>query len=242
MIPKKIHYAWFGGKPLPLQARRCIASWDYRLPDYELLRWDESNFDPNRHPFTAAAYQAGYHAFVSDYVRMLALHQHGGIYLDVDVEVHDSFDGLLNADLFIGLEDQKRFSTSVIGTCAGHWLPKAMLMYYDAVTFDEAALKSLVNVNEISRLLMARGFSGLGDTECLQNEYVLEIGMLAAVRRQKRKSARPLARHLYAGSWKSTPRKNIASRAWRKIRKMPEQIEAYTILQMYRAKKMLSGR
>jgi hypothetical protein len=236
MIPKKIHYAWFGGKPLPLQARACLASWSYRLSDYEFVRWDESNFDPDSHPFTAEAYKAGYYAFVSDYVRMLALHQQGGIYLDVDVEVYDSFDGLLNADLFIGLEDKKCFSTSVIGTCAGHWLEKSMLSYYNVTKFDESELKSLVNVNEVSRLLMARGFSGTGDNECLQNEYVLEIGMLADARRQKKKSVQPLTRHLYAGSWKLLPNKSIGSRVWRKIRKMPEQIKAYGVLQMYRVK------
>ncbi|MDR3158971.1 MAG: hypothetical protein LBU11_08185 [Zoogloeaceae bacterium] len=215
------------------------------MPDYELLRWDESNFDPNSHPFTAAAYKTGYYAFVSDYVRMLALYQQGGVYLDVDVEVYDSFDGLLNADLFIGLEDQKRFSTAVIGATAGHWLAKSMLLYYDGAEFNESKLKSMVNVNEISRLLMARGFSGLGDNERLQNEYVLEIGMLASASPppppRAGKSVRPLARHLYTGSWKRNVGKGIASRTWRRIRKMPEQIMAYGVLQMYRVKKLLSG-
>jgi hypothetical protein len=242
MIPKKIHYAWFGGKPLPLQARRCLASWELRLPDYELLRWDESNFDPESHPFTSAAYRTGRHAFVSDYVRMLALKQQGGVYLDVDVEVYASFDRLLNADLFIGLEDQHRFSTSVIGTCIGHWLPESMLMYYDTMDFNVVDLKSLVNVNEVSRLLMARGFSGSGGSEKIQNEQVLEIGMLAAAHRRTGipPPAHPMARHLYAGTWKRRDNKNMVSRAWRKFRKLPGQIEAYGYLQMYRIRKILS--
>jgi hypothetical protein len=114
-----------------------------------------------------------------------------------------------------------------------------MLSYYDQVIFDESKLKSLVNVNEVSRLLMARGFSGAGGNEQLENDRILEIGVLADAHHQASKSVRPLTRHLYAGSWRKRDHKNAASRAWRKIRKLPEQIGAYQALQMYRIKKVL---
>lgn len=237
-LPRKIHYCWFGGKALPLQAKRCLASWALRLPDYELLRWDESNFNPERHPFTAAAYKAGRYAFVSDYVRMQALSQHGGIYLDTDVEVFASLDTLLETDFFIGLEDQQRFATCIIGAKVGHWLPEAMLSYYNNAFFNESFLKELVNVNEVSRLLMAHGFSGAGGNEQLGNERVLEIGMLAVGgRKHHALPAKPLTRHLYAASWNRRGEgKGLLSRIWRKIRKLPSLIEAYGTLQLYRIK------
>jgi hypothetical protein len=238
MIPKKIHYAWFGVAPLPLQARRCLASWAYHLPDYEFMRWDESNFDPHSHPFTSAAYKAGAFAFVSDYVRMLALSK-GGIYLDVDVEVYASFNGLLDADLFIGLEAPQRFATSIIGVKADHWLPEAMLTYYGNTGFDKSNLKYLVNINEVSRLLMVRGFTGSGGNEQLENERILEIGMFADARHQAGKSIQPLARHLYVASWRNKNNKNMLSRTWRKIKKLPSQIEAWVSLQSYRIRKAL---
>jgi hypothetical protein len=235
MIPKKIHYCWFGGKPLPLQAKRCLASWAYRMPDYELIRWDESNFDPRSHSFTAAAYMAGYFAFVSDYARMLALSREGGIYLDTDVEVLAALDGLLESDFFIGLEAPQRFATCVIGARAGHWLTKQMLAYYDQMPFDRNTVKELVNVNEVSRKLMARGFSGHGGDEQQDNERVLKIGMLATVS-DNNDVRKPLTRHWYAASWHKRDGKSVASRVWRKIRKFPAIAEVWCSLQMYRLK------
>mgnify|MGYP006180067399 FL=1 len=234
MIVRKIHYCWFGGQPLPLQAKRCLASWAYHLPDYEIVRWDESNFDPASHPFTCAAFAAGRYAFVADYARMHVLAIQGGIYLDVDVEVCGRFDGLLDLDLFIGLEDQQRFATSIIGVNAGHWLPRKMLEYYDTTRFDERRLAELVNVNEVSRLLLAQGFSGTGESERRGAEQVLGIGLLSDARGQAAANVRPLARHLYAGSWRSRDKKSLASNMARGLRKLPGQVEAWAYLQAYR--------
>ena len=142
------------------------------------MRWDEQSFDPASHPFTAAAYAAGRYAFVSDYVRMHALLLEGGIYLDVDVEVLASLDECLDAEFFIGLEDRRRFATSLIGAEAGHWLPHDMLRYYDRTVFDAERLSELVNVNEVSRLLLARGFSGEGGQEQQNSERIYAIGAL----------------------------------------------------------------
>ena len=74
MIPKVIHYCWFGGNPLPPLAEKCIASWREYLPDFKIIRWDETNFDYNSHPYTKAAYKAGLYAFVSDYARFKILY------------------------------------------------------------------------------------------------------------------------------------------------------------------------
>ena len=87
MIPKVIHYCWFGNNPLPPLAIKCIDSWKKYLPDYEIKRWDESNFNVNIIPYTAEAYEAGKYAFVSDFARFWILYHEGGLYFDTDVEI-----------------------------------------------------------------------------------------------------------------------------------------------------------
>lgn len=221
MIAKKIHYCWFGGKPMPVLARRCLASWAYHLPDYELVHWDESTFDVYSHTFTAAAYTAKRYAFVADYVRMQVLHREGGIYLDTDVEVLGAFDDLLDNDFFIGLEWDDRFGTSVIGAAPGHWLPNAMLGYYERQRFDETRLSNLVNVNEVSRLLLAKGFAGVEHEQVIGWDRVFPVGVFADPHHQAPVGIQPVARHLYAGSWRNRERKSALSRTWRALRKAP---------------------
>nr|WP_256834369.1 glycosyltransferase [Pseudomonas oleovorans] len=242
MIPRKLHYCWFGGRPMPLQARLCLASWSYRLHGYEVVRWDEQRFDPAAHPFTAAAYAAGRYAFVSDYVRMYALLHEGGIYLDVDVEVLASLDECLNDRFFIGLEDRQRFATSLIGAPAGHWLPREMLAYYDRTSFEIGSLSTLVNVNEVSRLLLACGFSGEGGEELRNNERVYAIGAFGAARRELACGPKVFARHLFAGTWRSNRDKGWLSRAWRRLLKLPETLSALGRLGFYRMLNYLKSR
>ncbi|MCC8112529.1 MAG: glycosyl transferase [Bacteroidales bacterium] len=103
-IPKVIHYCWFGGKPLPKSAKKCIASWRKYLPDYEIKRWDESNFDVNQVRYTREAYKAKKYAFVSDYARFLILFNEGGLYFDTDVEVIKPIDDIVEAGPFMGCE------------------------------------------------------------------------------------------------------------------------------------------
>ena len=97
MISKVIHYCWFGGKPLPKLAEKCIESWKRYLPDYEIKRWDETNFDVSIIPYTQEAYQKGKYAFVSDYARFWIIYHYGGIYFDTDVEVIASLDKIINS-------------------------------------------------------------------------------------------------------------------------------------------------
>lgn len=100
-IPTVIHYCWFGGKPLPALAVKCIESWKKYLPDYEIKRWDESNFDVNLIPYTQQAYEAKKYAFVSDYARFWILYKYGGLYFDTDVEVIKPMDDLIAAGPFM---------------------------------------------------------------------------------------------------------------------------------------------
>ncbi len=107
MIPKKIHYCWFGGKEKPKEVLKCIDSWKKYCPDYEIIQWDENNFDVNAHPYTKQAYELKKWAFVSDYARLWIVYNEGGIYLDTDVEVLKNLDDLLDNEAYMGFEDKK---------------------------------------------------------------------------------------------------------------------------------------
>ena len=138
-IPKIIHYCWFGGKPLPAGCKKLIATWEKHLPDYELRRWDESTFDINSSDFVRAAYQAGKYAFVSDYVRLCALYEYGGVYLDTDIEVIRSFDPLLSGySAVFGFESGEKVMTAFMAAQPQHPIIREFLSCYDHKVFDAA--------------------------------------------------------------------------------------------------------
>lgn len=132
MIPRKIHYCWFGPSPLSPLARTCIESWHDKMPDYEFKLWDESNSGFEENDYAREAYEAHKYAFVSDYVRLKALKEEGGIYLDTDVEVFKSFDELLANKAFAGFEGSKHCP---VGTCVlgsepgGEWVSEMLDAY-----------------------------------------------------------------------------------------------------------------
>lgn len=104
VVPKIIHYCWFGGKPKPKSVLRCIVSWRKYCPDYDIKEWNEQNFDVNALPYTHDAYQAGKYAFVSDVARFWILYHEGGVYFDTDVEVIKPIDDLVEQGPFMGWE------------------------------------------------------------------------------------------------------------------------------------------
>lgn len=117
MIPKIIHYCWFGGNPLPESAKKCIASWRKFLPDYEIKEWNESNFDVNRISYTKEAYLAKNYAYVSDYARMWILYNYGGLYFDTDVEVIKGLDDIICNGNFMGEESDEAHLDAYDGLC-----------------------------------------------------------------------------------------------------------------------------
>ncbi len=114
MIPKIIHYCWFGKGPMPQSQRKCIRSWQKLMPDYTIMRWDESTFDYNKYPAAKYAYQVKKYALVSDVCRYNVLAEYGGIYLDTDVETFKRFDDYLNATFFSAIELYNEFFTEKI--------------------------------------------------------------------------------------------------------------------------------
>lgn len=138
MIPKKIHYCWFGGKELPELAKKCIASWQKYCPDYEIIRWDESNFDLECNDYIRYCYANKKWAFLSDLVRLMVVYDQGGIYFDTDVELLRSPGELRTCDAFYGFENQTIVNTGQgFGAVAGHPTVKAMIDEYLSLQPDE---------------------------------------------------------------------------------------------------------
>ena len=137
-IPKVIHYCWFGGNPLSELVLKCIGSWEKYCPEYEIIRWDESNFDINYNKYVKEAYEAKKWAFVTDYVRLYVLHEYGGIYMDTDVELLKNIDGFLDHSAFTGFEDDARISTAIMGAEKNNNWIGYLLSYYDNRHFIKA--------------------------------------------------------------------------------------------------------
>ena len=163
MIPHIIHYCWFGGRPLPKSALRCITSWKKWLPGYEIREWNENNFDANAHPYTREAYTAGKFAYVSDFARYKILEEYGGLYFDTDVEVIASLDDLLEKGAFMGME--KAFpptvsSGLVMAVEPKHPIIQEMLIYYDNQTnlSKESMLKAGLVVRGMTEIFIHHGF------------------------------------------------------------------------------------
>lgn len=136
MIPKKIHYCWFGGKPIPAEYERYIRTWHEQMSDYAICRWDESNYDVSCIPFSDEAYRAGKYAFVSDYARLRILYEQGGIYLDTDVEVLRPLDDIVQHGCWMAAERYKDGTDHVnlglgFGVTAQHPIVREAMDYYE---------------------------------------------------------------------------------------------------------------
>lgn len=129
-IPKIIHYCWFGRGYMNDMILSCIDSWKKVLTDYEFILWNEDNFDINSNIYTKEAYESGKWAFVTDYVRLWALYNYGGIYLDTDVEILKPLDRFLKHSAFSGFENKYNIPTGIMGSCKGNIWIKYLLDYY----------------------------------------------------------------------------------------------------------------
>lgn len=146
VIPKKIHYCWFGSKEMGELELMCLDSWKTVLPDYQFSLWTENSLDLSRYPFAWRALQAGKYAFVSDVVRLYALKQEGGIYLDTDMLVLKDFTPLLNHDFFTGEYKKGALNAAIIGSKKGHPLLGKLLESYKDLDFDYLNPKTIPEV------------------------------------------------------------------------------------------------
>ena len=158
-IPKIVHYCWFGGKEKPDSVKKCIESWKRYLPDYELMEWNENNFNIDKLQYTKEAYEAGKYAFVSDVARIEALYQYGGFYMDTDVEVLKSFTPLLDSRCVLGMEEKEYVATSFMAFEKGHPLVKQFLDLYKNLTFldEKGQIITGTNVAKLTNMLIEKG-------------------------------------------------------------------------------------
>lgn len=162
MIPKIIHYCWFGGNPLPPLAKSCIESWKKFCPDYEIKEWNESNYDVHKIPYISQAYRVKKYAFVSDYARFDILYEYGGIYFDTDVEVIRPIDDLISNGAFVGLELPGSIATGLgIGAAVGCPIFKEIMDNYKKTCFitQDGKMNLTTVVKRVSNIFKQYGFT-----------------------------------------------------------------------------------
>ena len=167
MIPKIIHFCWFGRNPLPEQAQKCIASWKQYCPDYQIIEWNEDNFDIDSAPlYVRQAHAAKKWAFITDYVRLYALTKLGGIYMETDVEVIKPLDPFLQHRAFSGFEDETQVPTGIMACEKGFPLFLDLMHHYDTAIFpsSESQMQAETNVVIITNTLSKKGL-------CRNNTY-----------------------------------------------------------------------
>lgn len=224
-VPKVIHYCWFGGNPISETGLKCIESWKKYMPDYEIKRWDETNFDLNITPYVKEAYDQKKWAFVSDYARFWILYNYGGIYFDTDVEVIKPPAVEIVNSCFMGKEDcnhnwrkndvNKYQIASGLGLSASTNLPlyNEILNYYNAEHFvrSDGSLNLETVVTRISSILIKYGYKGDGTIENVRGvtiyppDYFCPLNPDDGVLRITRNT---ISIHHYADTWHSEKEKN----------------------------------
>ena len=215
MIPKIIHYCWFGRNPLPELAQQCIASWRKYLPDYEIQEWNEDNFDVYTTRYTREAYALKKYAFVSDYARFWVLYKYGGLYFDTDVELIKPIDDIIARGPFMGQEGGMQDSIGLrvatglgMGAYPGHELFRTILMYYESIRFTtwtgaiRENIVSIVNrhIKSMKVVNLNEGIMKCGDVLIYPEEYFCPINFFTNTKNYTKNTR---AIHHYAGTWLS---------------------------------------
>lgn len=210
MIPKTIHYCWFGGNPLPALAQKCIHSWKKYLPDYTIIEWNESNFDVSCVPYVREAYEAKKFAFVSDYARFWILYNHGGVYFDTDVEIIKPIDHIIEKGAFMGIENQIGSFIQVspglgIGCEAYHPFYKEMLDAYANIHFVINGSYNYKTIGQYNtELLRNKGLQNINNIQTVDNITIYPFDYFSPIDTTTKRihiTANTCAIHHYAGSW-----------------------------------------
>lgn len=175
MIPKKIHYCWFGWGEKPKKAKKCIASWKKHCPDYEIIEWNEDNFPADKYPYAVYCLENKKYAFLSDFVRLVAVYENGGLYFDTDVELIRSPDALLRYDAFYGFENDKFVNTGEgFGAVKGQETVKKMLELYLALEPDENGAYPIIGCPKLNtEALLSFGLEQNGKEQTVGGAKIL---------------------------------------------------------------------
>ena len=206
-IPKIIHYCWFGGKPKPELAEKCIRSWQKFCPDYEIMEWNEDNFDVTTAPrYVQQAYESKRWAFVSDFVRLKALLEMGGVYMDTDVEVIKPLDPFLKHKAFAGFEGIGRVQTGLLACEKDFPLFRDFIAYYDTASFlqDDGTPDITTNVEILTRLCLARGMEADDVYQEIDGLAIYPRAVFCPVdfdTKKLKKTRKTVIIHWFSGSW-----------------------------------------
>lgn len=208
-IPKILHYCWFGGKPKPPLAEKCIRSWRKFCPDFEIREWNESNFNLEQVPaYVRQAYEAGRWAFVSDYVRLRALTEVGGVYLDTDVEIVRPLDPFLKHEAFAGFEHLERVQTGVLACRNGFPLFQEFLAYYDTAVFrrPDGSMDTTTNVEILTGICRKKGLVFNDTFQVVDGLAVYPREVFCPVdydTMKLKKTRKTVTIHWFSGSWQT---------------------------------------
>lgn len=237
MIPKVIHYCWFGRNPKPAIIKKCIKSWKKFCPDYDIIEWNEDNFDVYSNQFCENAYKTKKWAFVSDYARLKILYDNGGIYMDTDVELLKPIDFLMNHECFLGFQHENYVNNGLItGTIPKHSFIKENLLAYENEDFcnHEDSRKLKVCQEYTTEILVNYGLRIPCDNQLqiVNNVYVYPPEFFSPFDHRTQKTHlthNTTAIHHYASSWWDAKRrreynKNKRSQKVHAITHVPNRI------------------
>lgn len=234
MIPKIIHYCWFGGNPKPQLAEKCFASWKKYCPDYEIKEWNEESYDLSQAPlYVQQAYEAKKWAFVTDYVRLQVVYEHGGIYLDTDVELVRSPDEFLDNSSFFGFEGTEYIATGLgFGAEKGAGILKELMSDYQEIHFilDNGEMDLLACPARNTEAFLRKGLQQDGTKQVLEDgtlilsaEYLCPLDNATRI---LRKTKNTVSIHHFDASWQPQEQKDAHDKLarQRRIRLLKEEI------------------
>lgn len=221
MIPKKIHYCWFGRGEKPRLAEKCIASWRRFCPDYEIIEWNEDNFDINMNGYTRMCYEEKKYAFLSDYVRLVVVAKHGGVYFDTDVEVIKPIDVLLESDAFYCFETPEYVASGLgFGSVAGGESIRAMLSQYDFLLDGTKGTRGCPRLNTSALVKLGLEQNGetqqVADATIFSSDYMNPFDTATGV---ISKTENTVSIHWYSAAWLS-PGRRLRTRIMRPLHRI----------------------
>ena len=190
LIPKRIHYFWLGGSELPDEYKKNIETWRKYCPDYEIIRWDESNYDFSKYRYVKEAIENKQYMYVTDLARKDVLYTYGGIYFDTDVEILRPIDDLLYNEAFIGIDDGGQLNSgSGLGAVKNHLAVKEMLDIYKDMAFvnSDGSLNLLYNTFYETKYMIEKGYlihneyQKINDVVCFPREVFMPEGVVGII-------------------------------------------------------------
>lgn len=248
-IPKVIHYCWFGGNPLPEMAIKCIDSWKKYCPDYEIVEWNEKNFDIDSFAYAREAYEAKKWAFVSDVARLYALVEQGGIYMDTDVELVKGLESILDYEAVSGFENDKDIPTGLMASIPHQSLFEELLSEYNDLHFvrEDSSYDLTTNVVRITNTCLKYGFKPNNSMQTIKGFTILPKDYLCPKDYETGEiiiTENTIAIHHFESSWHSEDAALFAKLTKKYNRLFANQFmrylcKFYCILKCYGAKKTM---